>query len=283
MARRCSTPRQGAAPLHPVERHAQPRRGGEARRRSALPQDHRQHRLSRLHRAEARLGEEQRAGDLRQGAQGAAAEGLSAALADRRAHVGNVGFGRHVLARCRASGAGRPNCSPPPISPRSRCRRWSKAPTRPACCAPNSPSQWGMSAGSRGRRRRRRQCGLGLRHGHGEARPGLRLARHVGRALRRQRLLSAQSRKRGAHLLPRAAEHLAPDGRHPVGDGFAELALRHHRQERRRPDRRTRRRAARRRPASPSCPISPASARRTTTRRSAAPSPGSATNRTAPR
>ena len=38
--------------------------------------DHRQHRLSRLHRAEARLGAAARAEDLRQGRQGAAAEGL---------------------------------------------------------------------------------------------------------------------------------------------------------------------------------------------------------------
>ena len=92
-----------------------------------------------------------------------------------------------------------------------------------------------------GCRRSRRQRGVGLRHGHGEARPRLRLARHVGRAFRRQRRLSAQPRKRGAHVLPCAAEHLAPDGRHPVGDGFAELAVRNHRQERGRPDRRTRR------------------------------------------
>ena len=40
-----------------------------ARRRPALSQTHRQHRLSRLHRAEARLGEEQRAGVFDQGAQ----------------------------------------------------------------------------------------------------------------------------------------------------------------------------------------------------------------------
>ena len=59
--------RPGAAPLHPVERHAQPCRGGQARRRPALSQADRQHRLSRFHRAKARLGEEQRAGDFRQG------------------------------------------------------------------------------------------------------------------------------------------------------------------------------------------------------------------------
>ena len=38
--------------------------------------------------------------------------------------------------------------------------------------------------------------------------------------------------QRRAHLLPCAAECLAPDGRHPVGDGFAELAVRRDRQDR---------------------------------------------------
>ena len=59
--------RQRAAALHPVERHPRPRGGGGDGRRAALARDHRQHRLSRLHRAEARLGADARAGGLRQG------------------------------------------------------------------------------------------------------------------------------------------------------------------------------------------------------------------------
>ena len=51
--------RPGAAPLHLVERHAKPCRGGKARRRSALPPHHRQHRISGVHRAKTRLGQEQ--------------------------------------------------------------------------------------------------------------------------------------------------------------------------------------------------------------------------------
>ena len=69
-----------------------------ARCRSAFPKDHRQHRISWFHRAQGCLGEEQRAGRFRQDRQGASAEGLFAVMADRRAHFGNVGCGRHVMA-----------------------------------------------------------------------------------------------------------------------------------------------------------------------------------------
>ena len=91
--------RPAAPPLHPVERRPLGEGGGGARRRSALPRDHRQHRLSGLHRAEARLGAPPRAEDFRRGRQGASAEGLCAALADRRPRLRHVGFRRHVLAR----------------------------------------------------------------------------------------------------------------------------------------------------------------------------------------
>ena len=44
-----------------------------------------------------------------------------------------------------------------------------------------------------------------------------------GGPLRVQRALLAQHGRRGARLLPRPARHLAPDGRHPVGDGQPQL------------------------------------------------------------
>ena len=103
-----------------------------------------------------------------------------------------------------------------------------------------------------------------------------------GVLVRGERSLSAQPRKRGAHILPCAAECLAPDGRHPVGDGFAELAVGHDRQVGRGSDQRARRHAQGAGRASPSCPTSPASARHTMTRRSAALSPVLAMNRIAP-
>ena len=56
--------------------------------------------------------------------------------------------------------------------------------------------------GGRGRRRRRQRRG-GLRRRRGHARLRLRLDRHLRRALRLQRDLLAQHRRRGARLLPR--------------------------------------------------------------------------------
>ena len=99
-----------------------------------------------LHRAEACLGEEQRAGDLRQGRQGAAAEGLSAPLADRRAHFGNVGFGRHVLARRRQARAGRRSCSRRPASTRGRCRA-GRGHRQAGTLRAELAARWGMGAG----------------------------------------------------------------------------------------------------------------------------------------
>ena len=139
----------------------------------------RQHRLSGLHRAEAVVGEEQRAGDFRAGAQGAAAEGLSPALADRRIHFGDVGFGRHRLAR---RGAARLVAR---TARRDFARRAADAVagrrhrSRAARCAPKLAGEWGMGDGVVDRRRRRRQRGLGLRHGHGRSRapPSCRSAR----------------------------------------------------------------------------------------------------------
>ena len=95
------------------------------------------------------------------------------------------------------------------------------------------------------RRRRRRQCRLGLRRRHGRARLRLRLDRHVGRPLRRQRAFSAERGERGARLLPRAAEHLAPDGRDPLRRRLARVAGRRDRRHRGRADRFGRRPARR--------------------------------------
>ena len=130
-----------------------------------------------------------------QGRQGAAAEGLSAALADGRAYFRNVGFGRHHLARYRraqmvAELAGRDRSRREPDA--GAGRRHARSAAR---CAANSPRELGHAAGRRGCRRRRRQCRLRLRHGHGRGRARLRVARHVRRAVCRQRPLPAESRK----------------------------------------------------------------------------------------
>ena len=123
------------------------------------------------------------------------------------------------------------------------------------------------------RGRRRRQRGLGHRRRRDRAGRGLRLARHLGRRLLRHRPLRQPARAHAARLLPRAAQPLARHVGDAVGRRVAVV-------DRRRPRTRARHRRARRggrslRPleerASPprrsSCPISAASARRTTTPR----------------
>ena len=81
------------------------------------------------------------------------------------------------------------------------------------------------------RRRCRRQRGRGGRRRCGAARRGLPVARHLGRDLRRHRRPACQPRARRSHLLPRTAEHLAPDGGDAVGQQRAELVVRHHRHD----------------------------------------------------
>ena len=86
--------------------------------------------------------------------------------------------------------------------------------------------------------------------------------------------LLAQHRRRGARLLPRDPGHLAPDGGDPLGVGQPRVAVADHRAQgggARRRGRAGRGAVGRR----PSCPISPASGRRTTTRPPAAPSSAS--------
>ncbi len=80
-----------------------------------------------------------------------------------------------------------------------------------------------QAAGRGGRRWRQR--GLGLRHRRGQAGCRFRVARHLGRAVRLEREILAQHRRRGACLLPRCAQYLAPDGRDPVGDRQSQLAF----------------------------------------------------------
>ena len=233
-ARRCSTSTTRCCARASCGTTRAPRRSGDARRRSAVPRDHRQHRLSRLHRAEARLGAEQRAATssprsrkvllpkdyLRLWLTGEHVSEMSDAAGTSWLDTG----ARALVAR--AARGHRPRRA-------SRCRRSSRAPSRAARCARELAARWGMGrgvvvAGGAGDNAAS-ACGMGA------VRAGarLRVARHVGRAVRGQCALSAQPGERRARLLPRAAGHLAPDGRDPVGHRFAELARRRHRQGRR--------------------------------------------------
>ena len=138
-------------------------------------------------------------------------------------------------------------------------------------------SRWGMAEApvvAGGARRQRR---FRLRRRHRRARLRLRLARHVRRALRLQRQVPPECGERGARLLPRAARHLASDGRHPLRRRVARMARRRDRRERRRTAEAVAATPAERRSRSSSCPTSPASARRTTTPPRAAASSASRT------
>ena len=157
-------------------------------------------------------------------AQGAAAEGLCAAVAHGRLRLRHVGFRRHVLARRREARLVRRRFSPRRISTATRCRRSSKAPKPTGKLRAVLATRWGMTTGAGRRRRRRRQRRFRLRRGNGRARRSLRVARHVRRALRLQRKIPAECGERRPRLLPCAAEHLAPDGRDPVGRRVARMA-----------------------------------------------------------
>ena len=234
MARRCST--RNDRVLRPCilwndTRSSSPR-PRELDADSALSRDHRQHRLPGLHRAEAGVGRGARAGDLRAGRQGAAAEGLSAALADRRARLGDVGLRRHAHGSTSASATGRDALLAATDLGRAQMPTLVEGTEPTGMLRARARRALGHGRARRGRRRRRRQCGFGLRHRHGRARRSAFVSLGTSGVLFVvQRPLSAQPGKRRPRLLPRAARHLAPDGRDPVGDRFAQLAGRDHRHE----------------------------------------------------
>jgi xylulokinase len=66
-----------------------------------------------------------------------------------------------------------------------------------------------------------------VRRGRGDAGLGLRLDRHLGRAVRFERAVLAEHRRGGARLLPRDPRDVAPDGGDPVGDGQSGVAVAH--------------------------------------------------------
>ena len=168
--------------------------------------DHRQYRLSGLHRAEARLGAPARAEDLRRS---------RARCCCRRTTCG-----------CGSRATTPPTCRIPPARPGST---WRSATGRTSCSAAThlasrpdagavrrareptgklrarARQPLGHDERPGDRRRRRRQRRLGLRRRHGRARLRLRLARHVGRALRLQREIPAECGERRPRLLPCAA------------------------------------------------------------------------------
>ena len=240
--------RRGAAALHPVERR--PQRGrmcrAGARLAGAAP-GHRQHRHAWLHGAQAAVGAQARATDLRAHGQGAAAQGLPALAPGRRVrgrHVRRLGHAvagrrRAPLVRGRAVGLRHAHRSDAAPRGGQRARR---------SAAPRARVALGLSPRADPRRRRRRQrrrCG-GRRRGAPWRR--LRVAGHLGCAVGHHGALRPQPGARRARLLPCRAEHLAPDGRAAVGGILPGLVGRGGRAHRNRAAGRTRQQRRRREP-----------------------------------
>ncbi len=107
-----------------------------------------------------------------------------------------------------------------------RCRRWWKAPSSAGHAACRTGRRNGafpagvVVAGGAGDNAAS-ACGMGtVQEGHAFVSLGT-----SGVLFAANALLSAEAGKRRARLLPRAAEHLAPDGRHPVGHRCAQLVF----------------------------------------------------------
>lgn len=267
-ARRSRGP--GAAPGHPVERHARRHRMRRARGAGArIAHDHRQHGDARLHRAEADVAREVRAGGVPRGTQSAAAEGLRRVAPVRRVRVRHVGRVGHAVARLRAPRLVRPDARRHRTVARAdaaRRRRQRRRRAAARCAA----ARMGNRRTGRDRGRRRRQRGLGARHGRHRRGQRLPLARHVGCAVRRQRPLRAEPGRRRARVLPLRRRTLAPDER-DRSCRPPRASTGSHARTARRPARWPRAPNAPIRPARRcSCRISAANARRTTTRTRAA-------------
>ena len=179
------------------------RTGGRTRRAGAR----------RLYRAEAAVADAPRAvGD---GAHTllAVAQGLSAAVSDRRARNRPVGRRRHMAARS----------GPPHLEPARRCggrdRPGAAAASgggqrRQRHAAPGHRPALRDAAGRGGGRRRRRHHGRRHRHRCGRGRAGIRRPQHIGATVRRRRRAPAGAGAAGACVLPCHPRPLVPDGGH---------------------------------------------------------------------
>ena len=239
-----------------------------------LARDHRQHRDAGLHRAEAAVGAQPRAGGLRATSRKVLLPKDYVRLPLTGETVGHVGCGRHALARRRqralvattmlaATGLDR--------DADAAARRRQPADRRAARRARRSAGAWRRRRG----RRRRAATTPPARSGSASVAPGdafLSLGTS-GVLFVANAAFRADSGARPCTPSATPARHLAPDGRDALGRGVARLAgaasLGSDRSRAARAARRGRRSG---RARCCSCRISPASARRTTTPPRAAPS-----------
>ena len=190
---------------------------GADRARAPDPADG-QPRADRLHRPEAALAADARAGGVRADQACAAAEGLRPLPAHRRARDRRLRRVGDAAVRRRQ-----------PALERRRAGH-TRATARVAAARLRVDRDRGRRRPGRGRARRRDR----------RARPAVRRARHLRCRLRGARRVPAGAGGAAAHVLPRRARHLARDGRDALGGrGAAMAAARSRRCALRRADRRS--------------------------------------------
>ena len=216
---------RGAAALHPVERHPRPRGGGRARRRSDVPRDHRQHRLPRLHRAQAGLGRSATSRSssskvakvllpkdyLRLWLTGEHVAEMSDAAGTSWLDTGARDWSDDLLARDRPHAA----TQMPRLVEGSEVSGTLRPSSGRALGHVQVAWSWPAAAATTPRR-------ASASAWCGPARPSCRSAPRAC-CSPPTTAISPAPRDRGAHLLPRPARHLAPDGRDPRRDRRAEL------------------------------------------------------------
>ena len=191
------------------------------RREPAAAHHHRQHHDAGLHRTEAALGGASRAGDVPPHRLRAAAEGFRAPAPDRREGQRHVRCRRHRLAGCRPPRMVRCHARRDGSQPRAHAHAGRRLePVRNADRGCRRGARHPASCG-RGRwRRQRRQRRWPRRRAPGA---GIPVARHIGRALRRDGSLPPESRAGGTRVLPLSARPLAPDVGHAQRGQHARL------------------------------------------------------------
>ena len=220
--------RRGDPPGAAVERPAHGRavrRDHRAGRRRAAARAGRQPGADRLPGSEDPVAARRGAGRVRARGERAAAEGLRALHAHRRARDRRLGRLGHAAARrARARLVGRD-----PRRPRDPARVAAGG-VRGAVGDRHAARRGGRRAGAPARAagggRRRRQRGGGGRRRRRARGVGLDLDRHQRRAVRAPRRLHPRPLGPSPRVLPRGARRVAPDGGHAVGGRLAELVAR---------------------------------------------------------
>jgi xylulokinase len=216
--------RQGAAPLHPVERHPRPSRSGRAGRRPDVPALTGNIVFPGFTAPKLMWVARTNRQSCAQGGQGPAAQGLPAPLADRRSCRRDVGCRRHQLAGHRRRDWSDDLLAATGLT-RGQMPRLVEGSEVSGICAPALAARWGLGKASSWRaaaatmRPRASASAWSAR-----ARPLSRLAPRASCLPRMTAISPTRQRRCTPSAMP--CRHLAPDGRDPGRDRCAELVCR---------------------------------------------------------